>query len=56
MRDELPAIVKLAMRACVAIEEAVTRFPRRHKYGLGADLRSGALRVDVAAHFDQVKP
>lgn len=45
MKNELPAIAKAAMRACVAIEEAVTRFPHRHKYALGADLRARALHV-----------
>lgn len=45
MRDELPVIAKHAMRVLAAIEEAVTRFPRRHRYTAGADLRNAARHV-----------
>lgn len=45
MKQELPAIAKQSARVAAAIEEAVTRFPRRHKYGLGADLRGNAIVV-----------
>jgi len=45
MKSELPSIAKHAARVAAAIEEAVTRFPRRHKYALGADLRANAMQV-----------
>lgn len=45
MNPGLPAIAKQSARVAAAIEEAVTRFPRRHKYGLGADLRGNAVQV-----------
>lgn len=45
MNPGLPTIAKHAARVAAAIEEAVTRFPRRHKYGLGADLRGNAVQV-----------
>lgn len=45
MKQELPAIAKQSARVAAAIEEAVTRFQRRHKYGLGADLRGNAVQV-----------
>lgn len=38
-------IAKQSARVAAAIEEAVIRFPRRHKYGLGADLRGNAVQV-----------
>lgn len=49
MKNELPTIVKLSARVAAAIEEAVTRFPHRHKYALGADLRANAMQVMRAA-------
>lgn len=51
MNRELPPIAKLAMRALVSIEEAVTRFPRRHRYTLGSDLRERAMAVARATHM-----
>lgn len=50
MKRELPEIARLAMRALAGIEEAVTRFPRRHKYLVGADLRSHAMEVARCVH------
>lgn len=34
----------------MVIEEAVTRFPRRHRYTLGADLRRDAMQVNRCVH------
>lgn len=45
MRDDLPEIAKLAARVAAAIEEAVSRFARRHRYTSGADLRNAARHV-----------
>lgn len=45
MRDELPDIAKLAARVAAAIEEAVSRFARRHRYTAGSDLRNAARHV-----------
>lgn len=50
MNRELPAIAKQAMRAQACIEEAVTRFPRRHRYLIGQDLRAQAMRVARCVH------
>jgi hypothetical protein len=49
MSSQLPPIVKLAEQATVAIEQAVTGFPRRHKYQHGAVLRGQAMAVWQAA-------
>lgn len=51
MNRELPPIAKLAMRVLACVEEAVTRFPRRHRYTLGSDLRNRAMAVARAAHM-----
>ncbi|HRC61599.1 MAG TPA: four helix bundle protein [Dehalococcoidia bacterium] len=45
MRDGLPPIVKLSTRLLVDLERAVRRFPRYHKYAVGADLRAQAMAV-----------
>lgn len=45
MKKELPQIAKHTMRTLAAIEEAVTRFARRHRYSAGADLRNAARHV-----------
>jgi hypothetical protein len=45
MAFQLPPIVKAAERLVVEIEQAVRRFPRYHRYQIGADLRSQALAV-----------
>jgi len=50
MSGELPPIAKIAMRILVAIEDATGRFPHRHKYRLGADLRDQAMRVARLVH------
>lgn len=42
--DHLP-LWHAALKTAVAIERAVARFPRAHKYGLGADLRRQGQRV-----------
>jgi hypothetical protein len=51
MRAQLPPIVKSAARVTAVIEEAVTRFPRRHRYTAGADLRQAARDVNRRAHY-----
>jgi hypothetical protein len=40
MFKNLPQIVRLAQRVGAAVENAVMRFPRYHKYSIGADLRT----------------
>lgn len=50
MSRELPPIAKVAMRVLAAIEDATSRFPRRHRYVLGSDLRNQAMEVARAAH------
>jgi hypothetical protein len=45
MSRELPPIAKHAMRVLVALEDATGRFPHRHKYRLGDDLRGQAMEV-----------
>jgi hypothetical protein len=50
VRRELPPIVKASRRVVSVVEEAVTRFPRRHRYTLGADLRRDAMQVNRCAH------
>ena len=51
MNRELPPIAKLAMRVLAVVEEAVSRFPRRHRYTLGADLRAQAMQVARCVHL-----
>lgn len=51
MRSPLPPIVKSAARVTAVIEEAVSRFPRRHRYTAGADLRQAAREVNRRAHY-----
>lgn len=46
----LPPIVKAAERLMGEIEIAVTRFPRAHRYTLGADLRQQVMAVARLAH------
>jgi hypothetical protein len=45
MAYQLPPIVKAAERLVVEIEQAVHRFPRYHRYQIGADLRAQAMAV-----------
>jgi len=42
---ELPPIAKLSERLLLDIEQAVGRFVRKHRYSIGADLRSQAMQV-----------
>ena len=49
MSQQTPAIVQLADRVLVEIEEAVKTFPRYHKYAVGAELRARARAVARAA-------
>ena len=44
-RFQLPPIVKAAERLLVDIEQAVSRFPRAHRYAIGSDLRKKAMHV-----------
>lgn len=44
-RPGLPPIARDARRVLVAVETAVRRFPRYHKYAVGADLRREAMTV-----------
>src|SRR5882757_11129627 len=50
MRSQLPPIARASRRVVMVVEEAVTRFPRRHRYTLGADLRRGAMDVNRCVH------
>lgn len=50
MRGELPPIAKLSQQILVSIEQAVIRFGRSHKYGVGADLRREGMRVARCVH------
>jgi hypothetical protein len=45
MTHESPAVVKLAQRVLVEIEEVVRTFPRFHKYAVGDELRTRARNV-----------
>jgi hypothetical protein len=45
MRDNLPPLWILAQRVRAAIEEAVKRFQRQHRYASGEDLRRDARTV-----------
>src|SRR4051812_46581304 len=50
MRTQLPEIAKAAARLRATIENAWTRCARRHKFGVGADLRDQATAVSRAVH------
>ena len=47
---ELPTIVKQAERLMADIEIAVSRFPRRHRYTVGARLSDLVMEVAYSAH------
>ncbi|MBN8492362.1 MAG: four helix bundle protein [Burkholderiales bacterium] len=49
-RDNLPPIAKAAETLLAAIEQAVSRFPRTHRYTAGADLRHQAMLVTELTH------
>lgn len=56
MRSNLPQIARDAQRLLAAIEQAVLRFPRRHKYRVGSELCDGArgiARATVRAWRDR---
>ena len=46
MAVELPPIAKAARALLLAVEQAATAFPRRHRYGLGEELRGNAREVN----------
>lgn len=50
MRDQLPQIAKCAGRLRAGIEIAWTRCARRHKWGVGKDLRDQSTAVSRAVH------
>ena len=50
MRNGLPTIVKQAERLMADIEIAVSRFPRRHRYTVGARLTDMIMEVALEAH------
>jgi hypothetical protein len=45
MAYELPPIAKASRTMLVMVEQAATTFPRRHRYGLGEELRANAREV-----------
>ena len=49
MSQQSPAIVQLAERVLVEIEEVVRTFPRYHKYAIGDELRARARQTAKAA-------
>lgn len=50
MTHESPAIVKLAERVLVEMEQVVRGFARYHKYTIGTDLRTSTATVARLAH------
>jgi hypothetical protein len=46
-----PPVVKESERLLLDIEVAVQRWPRSHRYGVGADLRKQALALAVGANL-----
>lgn len=50
MFDRLPAIARLSHRILADVENAVRRFPRFHKYSVGADLRAHSMQVARSVH------
>lgn len=50
MNAELPPIARAANRVLLDTEKAVIRFARRHKYQVGADLRSQAMEIARCAY------
>jgi hypothetical protein len=45
MAFDLPPIAHAARRLLVEVEQAATVFPRRHRYGLGEELRANAREI-----------
>jgi hypothetical protein len=56
MTFTLPAAARLAESLASAIEEAVTRFPRKHRYAFGAVLRQRAWDVLSTAQRAALRP
>ena len=56
MTFTLPAAVRLAETLTSSIEEAVTRFPRKHRYTFGAVLRERAWDVLSTANLAALRP
>jgi hypothetical protein len=50
MFSRSPPIARLSHRILADVENAVRRFPRFHKYSVGADLRAGAMQVARSFH------
>jgi hypothetical protein len=50
MFDRSPPIARLSHRILTDVENAVRRFPRFHKYNIGADLRAHAMQVARCIH------
>ena len=50
MSFNLPPIAKASERLLLDIEQAVSRFPRRHRYTAGAELRGQAFKVTEIVH------
>lgn len=50
MFDRCPPIARLSHRILGDVETAVRRFPRFHKYSVGADLRAHAMQVARCIH------
>lgn len=50
MFDRAPPIARLSHRILTDVETAVRRFPRFHKYSVGADLRAHAMQVARCVH------
>lgn len=50
MFDRAPPIARLSHRILADVENAVHRFPRFHKYSIGADLRAYAMQIARGIH------
>lgn len=45
MRDKLPPLWKLSARILVLVHQAADRFPRKHRYSIGTEIRDDARQV-----------
>ena len=50
MFNQAPPIARLSHRILTDVENAVRRFPRFHKYSIGADLRAFSMQVARCIH------
>ena len=50
MFAQAPPIARLSHRILADVENAVRRFPRFHKYSIGADLRDHAMQIARCIH------